>query len=260
MSLQKKPSFGDFSHVASTYAKRPPYSKMMLQWLVQYVRQSFPRARFADIGAGTGAIAYALADIGLSGYAIEPNAEMVRVGRRSNSSWPSVTWINAPGENTSLGNETVDWVCYSSSFHWTEARGALEEAIRILTPGGHLTIIYQLMDLSTDPFHIEVESGIRELAPALKRARAPIIAQMETYEQLLGQHPGFGDCLYMGMSESIAMSKDEYVNYWAGSHDIPSQVDQWLWHEILKMIGERFSQRSPKALKFRSTAWHVQRS
>ncbi|MBB4232517.1 class I SAM-dependent methyltransferase [Rhizobium mongolense] len=259
MTHHHKQTFGNFSLVADTYTRRPPFSGLLLEWLVDHVRRSSPEPIFADVGAGTGAIAYALAELGLRGYAIDPDAEMVAVGSRSSSKYPEVTWINAPGESTTLPDFSLDWVCYSSSFHWTQTQEAVRESLRILKPRGHFSITYHLLDLTTDPFHIEIENRIRRMAPALKRARPPIMAQMDTYEAMLGQHPSFGSCLAMGITEAIPMSKEQYVNYWAGSHDIPSQTDPGLWHEILEMIGGLFAHRSPGELRFRSTAWHVQR-
>lgn len=259
MTVHQRPAFGDFSHAAETYARRPPFSRSLLHWLVERVRRTSPEPRFADIGAGTGAIAYALADIGLSGYAIEPDAEMVAVGQRSSGEYSGVTWVNAPGEETTLDDGAVDWICYSSSFHWTDTQKAMAESVRILKSRGSFTITFHLMDLDTDPFHIEIENRIRDMAPALRRARPPILGQMHTYETLLRDHPSFGNCIALATTEPVRMTKEQYVNYWAGSHDIPSQIGADRWRDILQMIDQTFTSRAPTALKFRSTAWHAQR-
>ncbi|GLR90264.1 class I SAM-dependent methyltransferase [Bradyrhizobium iriomotense] len=259
MEVAERQSFGSFSEVAETYTRRPPYSRRLLHMLADQIKRLTEKQTFADIGAGTGAIAYALAEIGLSGYAIEPDRQMVAAGQQLSSSYPTVSWINAPGERTGLADHSLDWVFYSSSFHWTNASEALRESMRILRPRSFFTIGFFLTDLETDPFQIEIESRIRDMAPALRRARPPIIAQMETYEALLNQYPGLMNCTFLATTEKIPMSQEQYINYWAGSHDIPSQVSPEAWKSILQMIAETFRRRQPASLGFRSTAWHAQR-
>ncbi|WP_271610832.1 class I SAM-dependent methyltransferase [Bradyrhizobium sp. CCBAU 21360] len=259
MRVAKKRAFGSFSEVAESYPRRPPYSRRVLQMLVDQVKNLAGSPTFADIGAGTGAIAYALADMGLTGYAVEPNTEMVAVGQRLGRAYPTVSWISAPGECTGLPDGTLDWVCYSSSFHWTNKSEALREVMRILRPRGFFTITTFLNDLETDPFQLEIEAKLRDMVPALRRARLPYVAEMETYEALLNQYPELGNCVSLATTEAISMSEEQYLNYWAGFHDIPSQVSPEVWTSILQMVAGTFRHRQPKGIRFRSMAWHSQR-
>ncbi|MGY0576125.1 methyltransferase domain-containing protein [Bradyrhizobium sp. RDM12] len=166
--------------------------------------------------------------------------------------------INAPGERTGLADNSVDWVCYSMSFHLTNASEALFESIRILRPRGFFTIVHVLADLETDPFQLEIENRIRDMAPAVRRARTLLIGQMGTYEALLNQYPDFGNCISLTASEGISMSEERYLNYWSGRHDIPSQVSPEVWSSMLEMIADTFRRWQPASVRFRSTAWHAQ--
>ncbi|WP_168193360.1 class I SAM-dependent methyltransferase [Bradyrhizobium sp. NAS96.2] len=227
MQVDKRPPFGSFSEVAEVaefYPAFPPYSRRLLQMLIDQVKHLTEIPTFGDIGAGTGLIAHALADMGLSGYAVEPDSQMVAVGQRLGKLYPAVSWINASGECTGLADGSLDWVCYSLSFHLTNAREALRESMRILRPRGFFTIASILPDLETDPFQLEIENRIRDMAPALRRARTTLIGQMGTYEALLNQYPGLGNCVSLAITEAISMSEERYVDYWRGRHDIPSQV------------------------------------
>lgn len=255
----KTRSFGDFSEIAEFYPAFPSFSRRILQMLADQVKKLAGNATFADIGAGTGAIAYALAEMGLSGCAIEPDRQMVAVGQRLGPKYPTVSWINAPGESTGLADNSLDWICYSTSFHLTNPSEALLESMRILRPRGFFTITSILSDLETDPFQLEVHNRARDLAPAVRRARTPLIGQMGTYEALFNQYPGFGNCVSLGTSEAIPMNEEQYVNLWAGNHDIPSQVSPEVWDSILRMVAETFRNRQPASLRFRSMAWHAQR-
>lgn len=67
---------GDFTELAKYYVDRPGYSKVVLRCLKSYVFNSIGEGKVADIGAGTGKLTEDLAEIGLSGFAVEPNAAM----------------------------------------------------------------------------------------------------------------------------------------------------------------------------------------
>lgn len=259
MQVSKTASLGSWSEVAECYPAFPAYSRRLLKMLVDEVKHLTDAPIFGDIGAGTGAIAYALADMGLSGYAIEPESQMVAVGQRLAPTYPAVSWINAPGECTGLADDSLDWVCYSTSFHMTNASEALRESIRILRPRGFFTIVYVLADLESDPFQLEIENRIRDMAPAVRRAVTPVIGQMGSYEALLNQYPGLRNCIRLATTEGISMTEERYIKYWSGRRDIPSQVSPEVWNSILQMIAETFRRWQPGSLRFRSTAWHAQR-
>ncbi|QQO35610.1 class I SAM-dependent methyltransferase [Bradyrhizobium diazoefficiens] len=258
MQVSNRRSFKSFSEVAELYPGRPSYSRRILRMLIDQVKSLTESPTFGDIGAGTGAIAYSLADMGLSGYAVEPDSQMVAVGQRLGQTYPGVSWINASGECTGLADDSLDWVCYSTSFHLANTREALRESMRILRPRGFFTITLHLPDYETDPFQLEIEKKIRDIAPAIERAITPVIGQMRTYEALLNQYPGLGNCISLDATEAVSMTEAQYIEFLSGARDIPSQVPPEVWHSILQMAAETFRRSEPASLRFRSTAWHAQ--
>ena len=74
--------YGDFTELAKFYQNRPGYSCVLLKCLKNHVLNSVGEGKIADIGAGTGKLTENLADIGLHGFAVEPNAEMRARGGR----------------------------------------------------------------------------------------------------------------------------------------------------------------------------------
>ncbi|MCW1750239.1 MULTISPECIES: class I SAM-dependent methyltransferase [Rhizobium] len=255
----KSRSFGSFSEIAEYYLSFPPYSRRVLQVLLDQVKHLSERPIFGDIGAGTGLMAYDLAEMGLSGYAVEPDSQMMAVGQRLSPTYPAVSWVNASGECTGLADASLDWVCYSTSFHLTNASEALRESMRILRPRGFFTIATLFADTETDPFQLEIENRIRDMAPAVRRAMTPLVGQMGTYEALLNQYPDLGNCIFIATTEAVSMSEERFLNFWSGRHDIPSQVSEEVWNSILQMIAETFRRWQPASLRFRSLAWHAQR-
>ncbi len=67
---------GDFTELAKFYGNRPGYSKVVLECLKNHVFNSVGEGKVADIGAGTGKLTENLGEIGLHGFAVEPNEAM----------------------------------------------------------------------------------------------------------------------------------------------------------------------------------------
>ena len=74
--------WGDFSRVASYYDSRPAYSSELLTCLARFAGSGGASFRVAEIGAGTGKLTKTLLEMGLSGWAVEPNDAMRAQG------WP----------------------------------------------------------------------------------------------------------------------------------------------------------------------------
>ncbi len=81
----------------------------------------------ADVGAGTGISARAIAERGARVIAIEPNAAM----REAAHPHARVSWRDGTGEATSLDDASVDLVCACQAFHWFATPQALAEFRRI---------------------------------------------------------------------------------------------------------------------------------
>lgn len=96
----------------------------------------------ADIGAGTGIFTRALADAGLVVHAIEPNAAM----RGAAEPHARVTWHDATGEATVLGDASVHLIACAQAFHWLKPDEALREFARIAAPGARLAIVWNTID------------------------------------------------------------------------------------------------------------------
>ena len=68
---------GDFTELAKFYVDRPGYSSVLLNYLKNDISNALGRdIVVADVGAGTGKLTENLEQIGLTGYAVEPNDAM----------------------------------------------------------------------------------------------------------------------------------------------------------------------------------------
>ena len=114
---------GDFTELAKYYVDRPGYSLELLKILKNHIirEQGREEVIVADVGAGTGKLTENLEEIGIGGYAVEPNDAMREEGMKLFKGKDSFEWSKGTAESTGLPDNSVDWVLMGSSFHWTDA-------------------------------------------------------------------------------------------------------------------------------------------
>ncbi|MCB9846545.1 MAG: class I SAM-dependent methyltransferase [Phycisphaeraceae bacterium] len=123
----------------------------------------------ADVGAGTGISARALAARGVRVIAVEPNQAM----REAGTSAPGATiqWRDGRAEATGLAAGSVGLVLVAQAFHWFDQPAAIREFHRILRPGGRLVLMWNARD-RRDPLTREYCAAIEAIDgedPAEKR-------------------------------------------------------------------------------------------
>ena len=128
-----------FGEVADAYDRaRPTYPREAASWLV-----GRDRARVLELGAGTGKLTEQLQALGHRVVATDPLEPMLRhlVARL-----PQAQVALAAAEAIPLRARTVDVVVGAQAFHWFDLDRALPEIARVLRPGGHLALVWNLRD------------------------------------------------------------------------------------------------------------------
>ncbi|MFQ6485730.1 class I SAM-dependent methyltransferase [Brachybacterium epidermidis] len=110
-------------------------------------------ARAVDLGAGTGKLAWALAERGLDVTAVDTSAAMLEAARRRGSSAPSLTTHLAPAESTGLPAGMAHLVTAAQAWHWFDAPAATIEVTRLLAPGGVLALVWNTLDVAIPWVH-----------------------------------------------------------------------------------------------------------
>lgn len=124
-----------FTGKADLYEKfRPGYPDELIDFLYGNARCD----NVADIGAGTGKFTRCLLKKPWKVTAVEPNDDM----RGKLAAIEGITVVNAPAENTGLGNKSVGLVTAAQAFHWFDAESFKTECGRILDDNGKLAIIW----------------------------------------------------------------------------------------------------------------------
>lgn len=125
-----------FSCRAEFYDRcRPSYPDGLIDWLYEKTGAG----AVADIGAGTGKLTACLAKKPWRVTAVEPNADMLA---RLKKNVPGARIVQAPAEHTGIETHSVDLVTAAQAFHWFDERAFREECLRILTPRGRLSILW----------------------------------------------------------------------------------------------------------------------
>lgn len=172
-ALHELDPLGRFTGRAADYVRfRPDYPAAAIDAMLDGLGPA-DAVRAADVGAGTGISARALADRGVHVVAIEPNREM----RESAAQHPRVTWREGTAEATGLPEAEFDLVACAQAFHWFRGPEAVAEFRRILRPGGRLAILWNNRDRG-DPLtrgFIEAIHAIQGEHPAERRAFDPAV-------------------------------------------------------------------------------------
>ena len=135
-----------FSAEAATYATgRPEYPDAIVNWMKTALGVG-PSTVALDLGAGTGKFTRRLVETGAHVIAVEPVADMLA---RLTQQLPAVEAHAGTAEAIPVPDESVDLVACAQAFHWFASEAALAEIRRVLKPGGHLLLIWNVRDETT---------------------------------------------------------------------------------------------------------------
>jgi SAM-dependent methyltransferase len=168
-----------FASAADVYERaRPSYPAESVAWLAE--RVGLRRGTVvADVGAGTGKLTRLLAATGARVIAVEPVAEMrAKLG-------DGVEALDGTAEELPLEDGAVDVVSVAQAFHWFDHERALPELHRVLRPGGHLVLVWNMRDLANP-----VQRGVEDLLAPL-RGSVPLQV-LGAWRKPLEESPLFG--------------------------------------------------------------------
>ncbi len=128
-----------FGAVAEIYDRgRPGYPAAAATWLMGGEAKVV-----LELGAGTGKLTRELVDQGHAVFATEPDEAMLAVLR---ARVPEVSAKVATAEEIPANDRSVDVVVVAQAFHWFDHEVALGEMARVLKPGGHVALVWNVFD------------------------------------------------------------------------------------------------------------------
>jgi SAM-dependent methyltransferase len=133
-----------FGAASTAYARhRPDYTPDAVRWALDPA----PGRRALDLGAGTGKLTVTLVTAGADVIAAEPDPAMLAELRRA---LPDVRALPGSAEAIPLPDAAVDAVLAGNALHWFDMAVAGPEIARVLTPGGILAGLWNVMDDRVD--------------------------------------------------------------------------------------------------------------
>jgi len=160
-----------FSDRVENYVKyRPGYPPEVLQ-LFREEMNLRPRSVVADIGAGTGISAKIFAANGNRVFAVEPNELMRAAANEFLRDFPNFRTIDGTAENTTLPDNSVDFVVAAQAFHWFDETKTRREFERILKDDGFVVLIWNERQLDTTAFLRGYENLLTEFGTDYETVR-----------------------------------------------------------------------------------------
>jgi SAM-dependent methyltransferase len=158
---------------------RPGYPAGLLPWLMQHCRLRAGDA-VADIGCGTGLFTRELLLQGLRVEGVEPNAPMRAAGDAFLAEFGGAFRSReGTAEATGVEPASVALVTAAQAFHWFRPAPTRAEFARILAPGGHVALIWNVRREDT-PFLQGYEALLRAHAPEYAASGVPAQANLDT--------------------------------------------------------------------------------
>ena len=147
-----------FSNRVANYVKyRPHYPAEIVGYLAEKCGLTTDSV-IADIGCGTGISFRIFLENGNSVIGVEPNAAMRQAAGEYLAAFPKFELVDATSTETSLPENSVDFVVAAQAFHWFDPEKTRTEFHRILKPGGHIVLMWNERQLDSTPFLVDYEA------------------------------------------------------------------------------------------------------
>jgi SAM-dependent methyltransferase len=129
-----------------------------------------PDSVVADLGSGTGILSQLLLASGARVFGVEPNAAMREAAEKAFAGQERFVSVEGTAEASGVAAASIDLATAGQAFHWFDPARTRAELQRILRPGGHAAMIWNLR--ASTPFNDDYEDLLMRFAPEYPAVRA----------------------------------------------------------------------------------------
>lgn len=161
-----------FDETVEDYLKyRPSYPEEVYSLLVKQFHLT-PEKIIADVGSGTGFLSELFLKHGHSLYGVEPNQAMRKGAEKYLVANHNFHSINGHAENTTLTNESIDWIIVGTAFHWFDVKKTKIEFKRILKSPGFCLLVWNVRNKKQSALLQDYEKLILTYSNDYQQSRA----------------------------------------------------------------------------------------
>jgi SAM-dependent methyltransferase len=178
----------------------------------------------ADVGCGPGQSSRMFLENGNRVIGVEPNEAMRAAAKEILSEFVNFTVVDGTSENTTLEDESIDFVVAAQAFHWFDAEKTWREFKRILKPSGHIVLIWNERQLDTTPFLVEYEKLLLKYATDYTKVRHENVDALRLGDFFQGE---YGTAYGKGVFENVQVHDFEGIKgRMFSSSYMPSETDK----------------------------------
>lgn len=194
-----------FTGLAANYRLgRPTYPPALLDYLYGPGGLT-PKSVVADVGAGTGIWSQALLRRGNTVYCIEPNDDMRRTAAATLTAFPNCRLLSGTADQTTLTDQSIDYVTAAQSFHWFDPQAFRRECLRILRPRGRAALIWNIRDQSA-PVHQDSYGIYQTYCPSFRGFHNGLMHDDSRIQTFFG-----GAYTYVTFDNPIVYTEDTFI-------------------------------------------------
>lgn len=170
--------------VESYVSHRPSYPLRLLDYLVDDLGLS-AQSEVADVGSGTGIWTAQILRLAGRVYAVEPNDAMRAAAEERLASDARFVSVAGSAEDTTLPENSVDFITAAQAFHWFRPTRTRTEFERILRPRGRVVLVWNRRLESGTEFREAYEKLLRRWGTDYVTVRASWKVEL-ALEELFG--------------------------------------------------------------------------
>ena len=214
-----------------------------------------------DVGAGTGIWTRQLqAAIKWKAlFAIEPNESLLETGSKLLNKKKSVFWMKGIAENLPFSENSISFISMASVFNLLDHKKALQEAYRVLEPGGILALLWNPIEKEKSKHLFVAERYLRSLLPEIEKTSQKK-AKLSTHLKSMLKYNKFINIEYLEYHDAYQFSAENMKNLWTYTNKLRMKMPPEKYNSFLLFLENQFNSTVIYDIKCTTKCWTAQKA